>query len=255
MSVNNQPNVCIKFYEQEFEINAAEVPTVASSSIAVFNKAINNQEKQFPTVPLKDRCEKLSSTIEKCRDAKEHKVRNILFGVLRTALFVAVVAAGVVGTVLLVPLAPAVGALIPIATFLACCGLGTYYMERIWPGQATSFDIGSPFIWMFGGPFFPLYEELSKVSKLENEISKDQEEIGNRFPEFVEWYTEEYQGLHEKLENELEKIQESLETIQNLSFETNAGKADLEDKLTAYKQALADLETGFQYFSHFQKKD
>lgn len=247
-TINN--NIILNIKGQKAVLDIAEIPKVSVSTKAIF-KELGTDASNYLVYPLKTKAEVLTHTIQKLQYSKEHETKDKIFAVLRSALTVAIVVGGVLGSIAMawcIPAAIGIG----LATFIGYTILCYYNANRIGLDLSGA-DKAGPFIAWIGGPCFPLYEGFGKISRLENEIAIQKQAIETNFLELVSFFKHDRSELQKLLEKEIEKSDLSLKMLSQLPSTTQAGKQEIEERLEKHVRALKELKKAEAYYPQFQR--
>lgn len=243
-------NLNIKINSNDVTVPVADIPTISVTSRDIFKKFGTDSSIKL-THHLQAKAATLNRSIQKLQEAQSDDTKNKILTTLRSALTVAVLAGGVLGTIAMVWCPPAaIG--IGIATFITYTALCYYNAIRI----GIVFECGDhyyePFMAWLGGPFFPIYEGFGKVTRLENQIQIQKKAIEANFLDLISFFKHDRSELENILTQEVDKLRASLIGLKQLPVSTLAGEKEIEEKLQKHERALSELIRAKSFYPQFQ---
>ncbi len=230
-------------------ISVTDIPIISDTTMEIF-KTFGTDSSTKLTNNLQEKATTLNHSIQKLQQAKDEDTRNKIFTTLRSALTVAVLVGGILGTIAMAWCPPAaIG--IGIATFIAYTALCCYNANRIDLDLGTG-NYADPLIAWIGGLFFPLYEGFGKVSRLEDQIQTQKKEIEANFTTLVSFFGYDRSTLEQALTQEVENLRVSLEGLKQLPSSTAAGEKEIQEKLQKHEKALSELTRAKLFYPQFQ---
>jgi hypothetical protein len=247
---SNTSKVKININKNEIDVCPTDIPVISDTSMNIF-KILCTDFSAKETHNLQAKVGTLINSIQKLKEAKSEDSRNKILTTLRSALTVALLVGGILGTIGMAwcPLA-ATG--IGITTFIAYTALCYYNGDRI-DLNISRYGYAEPFIMWIGGLFFPLYEGFGKVSRLEDQILTQQKEINDdNIVSLVSFFIHDCSKLKQTLTQEVNKLKESLAGLKQLLLRTLAGEKELQVQLERYEKALRELTGAESFYSQFK---
>lgn len=240
--ISKEIKIQIPVGNKTVEIEKKEIPIISRSTLILF-QALNAPLTHQLSFPLKDKILTLNATCQKLKEAKDNSFKDKLVGVLKAALYVSVIAVGILLSIIFPKFAFAFGSL----TLLTCLGIADYYASSI----GFSADKWSSMLKAFAlvlAPGLPIYEEFGKIYRIEEQICLQKKEIAQHLMQMKEFFEKDLTDLRRGLNEEIGKIEESLKALN--SFLIPAPKA-VEIALVCKKSsetALEELNKGAVFF-------
>lgn len=153
--------------------------------------------------PLRQQVDTLVDLTHKLEDAREHKTRHRIFGVLRAALTVAIVVGGILGTIALksspvgivLGIFATLGAYITMACINACHLPEMTFKDKKGGGIVLAF---------FLAPFIPIYETFRAESRFQFMIANLRRDITEQFKRSSAFFKQDLSRLQDILQKNVE---------------------------------------------------
>lgn len=233
------------------------IPVISISTKDVFKEL---DEKNFPenlayplkmedfvAYPLKEKMKVLTHLNKKMEYVKEYATRHKIFAILRSALTIAVIVGGVLGTMAMTShTLAAIG--IGLATATIYTILAYYNTNHL---RLNDLSRTSPIRAWVSAPFFPIIEEFCRVFKIKQKFLSQLAEIESFSLSLIFFFKKDLSELEEILTEEIKKANQSLDILYALPLRTEAGEAEIEEKVAKYKIALKELQEAIVYYTQF----
>lgn len=231
-------------------VDKDEMPQISVATKEVFKK-FGTEADKYLTYPLKDKVENLETLTLKLQESKNNEVSDKLLGVLRSALTTAVLVGGIIGMVAL--------AANPIGfTLLMVSTILSYFISVCYNGDRAGLDMvhndAQIAFSFFASPFLPLYENFGKITRQENGIKGQKQEIEANIQKLAEFFKHDRSGLETALE---EKVEKSQKTVDHLNAQEGflSAKKEAEKELTKYKNALDQFQKAKAFFAKLRESE
>lgn len=243
-------SVSLIFDDKPIEISSTQIPIFTNSTVSAIkklSKAVPHYSSFKKGVDLQNKIFKLADKIEALKDAKDHKTRNIILGVIRGIFFVATVAASIFAGYLVFGTTVATTISGIPAAFIF--GVITSFGLAIW-NTSRSMEIRH---WahllaaLFIAPFAPTYHVFSTISTLEKEISVEKADYSALIKNLCEFYSNEAYTRQVK-QVISQRIQELTTASQAITENTNIKTIILEE-IAMYNKAIQEFDAAILYFT------
>lgn len=226
--------------------DTSELPVISISTKKVFEEA-GEKTPNFITYPLNNKVEAFKNSIQKLEQLEAHPNQNKIIGIVKGALYVAIVATGVFGTFTLGPIYPVISAFLFIGTLMAAAIMATILAEGVGFKDLNGEEL-ILLIWI--APFFPIYEEFTKLSKIKKQVNKQQKEIEDKIKELKAYFNDDLSKLREMMIKTIENAKETLKGLTNLPIYTETGYKEIEMMKSNYELALMELDKAVEFYNH-----
>lgn len=232
---------------QEKQLPIDRLPGISPRSKAIFAE-LGEVAPDALARPLRGKAILLNNKVQELQDAKDHSVRDKIFGLLRAALYVAVVAGGVLGTMALcalsTPAAPIALAFAINAAFFGTLGgafaLASWYSNRI--NLSTDGGDGAMLFWaLLLAPAFTIYEEFGKISRLKNQVSEQKQALEALLAQVVPFLEKDLSPLQKALQGKIQDADMTLKGLRQLPIVSEDGQREVNLKKGVYETALEEL--------------
>lgn len=248
----NSNQLSLSINNTEFSISPDTMPTISESSHAIFKELGANSPDNL-TSSLKEKASTLVDSINRLQNAEEHKVRNKIFALTRSALTVGIVVGGVFA-IAASAIPTAVGIIsvaIPIIAYLALSHYNAFSAGLPLNYGSSQGQYGILFTALFGGPFFPIYECFTDIRRKKRIVEKQRQELEVNVSKLVSFFGTNLEGLKSNLQDKISQSEESLKALRNLPIRSSAGEQEMENKKKNYEKAMEELEGGSAFCSQF----
>lgn len=225
----------------------SDIPSISYTTASIF-KNLNAGPLDGLTYPLAEKTKTLKNTIAKLKDAKDHKTRNKIFGMLKSALHIAIIVGGVLGCMAMASTGTIAGLGVAMGAVVAAYALGNLYgfnseyapkfvnLLTVWSNSVIGF------IW-------PLLDEFGKVGRIETEATKLKQEIAKNYEQQKKFFEGDLSNLHKALEGKIKETEESLQVMRQLPLISEDGIKEITQKSDNYKRALEELKRAIAFHS------
>lgn len=242
-------------------IDLARVSGLSESSKDILQNQLHMHLPQafHSAAPLTDRIRRLESTAEQLQTAKDNSTKDKLIACLKTAVIAVLLA----GTILLaIYTAPPLflAGLFPFLIVSLLCLLDAT------PKLQIKQDEGIAFGAIFGmGLIIPLYEGLSRVSRLENSFKQQQASIqaslavyqrGNieGLPQAYRFFKEQSPGLLARLGQKIEDSERALDAMEQMAERSQVGEKDMRERIALLQKTREELNEVAAFYRQFDPR-
>lgn len=273
VALSGGPSVKHAFHWHDEIAKNTDIPSISPTTKKIF-KELHLTTPDIVDFPLKTKVATLNQSIKDLKDAKAHPIRDKIFGLLRAALFVGVVAAMVFAAMASGPIGAALILVLLMPLFVMA--LTGYYIARLQkegvpllfvldenpenlpdhlknnPDGRAVVDMSRCFLYLITAPALTIYEGFGKISRLEKQVAKQQQEVQQQLEKVIEFFKNDPNALTVKLREKIGKFEEGQKVLGQSGI--TAGKREIEAEKKEYEKALEELDKAVEYYGKLQLK-
>jgi hypothetical protein len=209
--------------------------------------------------PLTDRIHTLESTAEQLQNAKENSTKDKLIACLKTAVLALLLAGTILLAIYAAPTLFLVG-LFPFMILSIFCLMDAYSNLQIRQDEGLAFGA------IFGmGLIIPLYEGLSRVSRLGDSLKKQQASIqadltayqrenSQLLPQAYRFFKEQSPDLLARLGRKIEDSERALGEMEQMAERSHVGEKDMRDRIFLLQKTKEELNAVAAFYRQFDPR-